>query len=152
MRLPGYERGRTLVILMGVARLTDVVSALLERGDGKDGESNSTKRRDGPAYPPYLPIAIIERGSMLDQRVVSSTLQNIVTAHESVGEQRPPGMFVVGWAVLALWDKGDVGILEEGGVNGDEERVERWLEGERWRVKEGLDVGWMAMQYEDVIK
>lgn len=135
VRLPGYERGRTLVIMMGVARLTQVIGALLE-------PTSSTTKRDGPVYPGYLPIALIERGSMPDQRVVSSTLQNIVAAHESVGEQRPPGMFVVGWAVLALWGEGDVGVLEEGADGNDEERVKKWLGDERWRVKEGLDVDW----------
>ncbi len=40
---------------------------------------------------------------MPDQRVVSSTLENIVDALESTGEQRPPGLMVVGvGGVLAL--------------------------------------------------
>ncbi|KAG2110697.1 uroporphyrin-III C-methyltransferase, partial [Suillus clintonianus] len=64
------------------------------------------------------PIAIIERGSMPDQRVVASTLGDICEALDCAGEQRPPGMMVVGWAVLALQGTGDTSVLEEG-----EERV-----------------------------
>lgn len=137
VQLPAYERGRTLVILMGVARLPLVVKALTDLGD--------TTRREGAAYPLHTPIAIIERASMPDQRVISSTLKNIVNALENSGEQRPPGMIIVGWSVLALWGKGDVGVLEDGAEVCDEERVARWLEGDGmagWRVKEGLDSGW----------
>lgn len=39
---------------------------------------------------------------MPDQRVVYSTLRDVVQALESAGDQRPPGMIVIGWAVLAL--------------------------------------------------
>lgn len=139
VQLPGYDRARTLVVLMGVARLSQVIAALLaEAGAG-------TGRRDGAAYPPHTPIAIIERASMPDQRVISSTLKDVVRALESVGEQRPPGMMVIGWAVLALWGKGNVDVLDECGGRTDEARVERWLAdhgGMGWRVREGLDDGW----------
>jgi uroporphyrin-III C-methyltransferase len=137
VQLPGYERARTLVILMGVARLPQVINALVV--------AEETGRRDGVAYPPHTPIAIIERASMPDQRVISSTLKDIVQALESVGEQRPPGMIIIGWAVLALWGKGNVDVLDEGGSRTDEERVSSWLAengGLGWRVKEGLDDGW----------
>jgi uroporphyrin-III C-methyltransferase len=50
-------------------------------------------------------------------------------------------MIVVGWSVLALWGKGDVGVLDEGPVR-DNERIEEWLGDAPWRVKDGLDVGW----------
>lgn len=140
VQLPGYERGRTLVILMTVARLTQVIEALIEGG--------RTPRRDGPAYPAHLPIALIERASMPDQRVVSSTLRNIVAALESVGEQRPPGMLVIGWAVLALQGQGDITVLEDEAEAGDQERVQRWL-GEQgvtgWIVREGLDRDWEGL-------
>lgn len=135
VKLPGYDRGRTLIVLMGVARITKVLEALKEEVDGK------SSRRDGPAYPHSTPIAIIERGSMPDQRIVSSTLKNIAAALDSAGEQRPPGMIVIGWAVLALWGKGDVGVLDEGPA-GDEERVKRWLGDANWRIVEGLDEVW----------
>ncbi|KAF6753264.1 uroporphyrin-III C-methyltransferase [Ephemerocybe angulata] len=132
--LPAYERARTLVILMGVARLPQVVDALVAADAGA--------RRQGAAYPGHTPVAIIERASMPDQRVVTSTLRDIVQALESSGEQRPPGMIVVGWSVLCLYGKGDTGVLEEGAEKGDEGRVERWLAGGRWRVEEGVDPSW----------
>ena len=113
--LPGYERTRTLVILMGVARIAQVLETLLtERAVG---------RRNGPPYPTYMPIAIIERASMPDQRVITSTLAHITTALESNGSQRPPGMIVVGWSVLSLWGSGDVTILNKGAEQDDMSRI-----------------------------
>ncbi|TFK65920.1 uroporphyrin-III C-methyltransferase [Pluteus cervinus] len=147
VKLPEYERGRTLVVLMGVARLGNVVDALTS------GDDQNIKK----AYPKHLPIAIIERASMPDQRTIYSTLENIVKAMENVGDQRPPGMMVIGWSVLALWGDGDVGVLGDGvadcrtsGDGGlwkqDEERIMKWLgEGVSWRVIEGLDVEWDEM-------
>ena len=128
---------------MGVARLQGVITTLTE-------QAQEGGRRDGKAYPPHTPIAIIERASMPDQRVVSSTLRDIVGAMDSIGDQRPPGMMVIGWGVLALWGEGDVGVLDEGGERMDEERVGRWLKGRdgvsvAWRVSEGLDSGWEVL-------
>ncbi|KAJ7083379.1 uroporphyrin-III C-methyltransferase [Mycena belliarum] len=138
VQLPGYERARTLVVLMGVARLAAVVAALLDPAAGA--------RRAGAVYPLHLPIAIVERASMPDQRVVVSTLRDIVRALESAGEQRPPGLMVIGWAVLALWGTGDVGVLDDGVERDDEVRVTRWLgEDVGWRVTEGLPTGWDAL-------
>ena len=79
---------------------------------------------------------------MPDQRVIVSTLRDITAALESVGEQRPPGMLVVGWSILSLWDKGDVTVLDEGAETRDEERIRTWLGDKLWRVTEGLDAGW----------
>lgn len=139
VNLPGYERSRTLVILMGVARIKEVVKILLDA-------SPDQNRRDGAAYPQILPISIIERGSMTDQRVVFSTLKNIVRALECNGEQRPPGMMVIGWAVLSLFGEGDVGVLDSGAEIQDQERVRTWLrEGESgWRIQEGLGSDWKS--------
>ena len=58
------------------------------------------------------------------------------------GEQRPPGMLVIGWSVLALWGSGDVSVLDKSAEEMDEDRVTRWLEGQKWRITEGLDLGW----------
>ncbi|RPD64650.1 uroporphyrin-III C-methyltransferase [Lentinus tigrinus ALCF2SS1-7] len=136
VQLPGYERSRTLVILMGVARLPEVLETL------QAAEGECASRRNGPAYPACTPIALIERASMPDQRVISSTLRDISAALESAGEQRPPGMLVVGWSVVSLWEKGDVSILDEGAVTRDEYRLKTWLGEKLWRVTEGLDAGW----------
>jgi uroporphyrin-III C-methyltransferase len=139
--LPGYERSRTLVVLMGVARLSSVVRTLLADGpDVSDGRGG----RHGERYPPYLPIAIIERASSADQRLVASTLDGIVDAMERAGEQRPPGMMVIGWSVLALHGSGDVEVLDDQSPSeqSDRQRVERWLGGKPWIEREGLPDGW----------
>ncbi|KIJ13834.1 hypothetical protein PAXINDRAFT_116808 [Paxillus involutus ATCC 200175] len=153
VRLPGYERGRTLLVLMGVARLGEVVQALT----GPVCQGQGQGRRDGAAYPMCTPIAIIERGSMPDQRVVVSTLGDVETALASAGEQRPPGMMVIGWAVLALGGAGEgkTGVLgvgegvledvEEGKEERDVERVGRWLGGRKWDVWEGIGEGWEGL-------
>ncbi len=135
VKLPGYERSRTLVLLMGVARLPQILDTLLSDGI-------PLSRRSGTPYPTQTPIALIERASMPDQRVLYSTLKDIGAALESLGEQRPPGMLVIGWSVLSLWEGGDVNVLDGEAGNGDDARVEKWLEGERWRVSEGLELGW----------
>ncbi|KAI0343566.1 uroporphyrin-III C-methyltransferase [Trametopsis cervina] len=136
VQLPGYERSRTLVLLMGVARLPQILDTLL---------SEAVERRAGAAYPANTPIALIERASMPDQRVIFSTLSSIAQALESVGEQRPPGMLVIGWSVLSLWDTGDVSILEDGAETKDGERIAKWLDGQGWRITEGLEAEWERM-------
>ncbi|KAK2459552.1 hypothetical protein APHAL10511_008431 [Amanita phalloides] len=139
IQLPGYQRSRTLVILMGVARLGQVVKALTSQ------EEDAGTRRDGLVYPLHVPIAIVERASMPDQRTILSTLKDIVEALESVGEQRPPGMIVIGWSVLALSGKGDVTVLDEPSDR-DEERIIHWLGcGVGWKVEEGLVEGWTGV-------
>ena len=135
VKLPGYERSRTLVILMGVARLPQVLQTLLS-------EDTPLSRRNGPAYPAHTPIALIERASMPDQRVVCATLDSISVAMQSIGEQRPPGMLVIGWSILSLWNQGDMTVLDEQAEKYDLERIHSWLGNCRWRVKEGLDVDW----------
>ena len=136
VKLPGYERSRTLVLLMGVARLPQILDTLLSTSEAV------LKRRSGSAYPANTPIALIERASMPDQRVIYSTLASIASALESAGEPRPPGMLVIGWSVLSLWGAGDVGVLDTGAEAHDGERVHRWLEGKGWRITEGLEAGW----------
>lgn len=149
VRLPGYERSRTTIILMGVARLQGVVNALTsEQGQEEHGREGGA--RDGPAYPPYCPIAIIEKASSPDQRMVASTLEGIVNAMEQAGEQRPPGMMIIGWSALALEGSGDVQVLD--GVEGlahedveraDRKRIKRWLGDKGWLMREGLDANWL---------
>ncbi|KAL5533596.1 hypothetical protein ACEPAG_56 [Sanghuangporus baumii] len=139
-RLPGYERARTLVLMMGNARLESLVNTLTSGDNGAFA-----------AYPPNVPAAIIERASMPDQRVITAPLSDIVPALESVGEQRPPGLLVVGWSVLSLWEEGDMSVLDdvlqknrglEEMETKDKERIEKWLDGRRWRISEGLDALW----------
>jgi uroporphyrin-III C-methyltransferase len=127
--LPGYVKPRTLVVLMGVARIGNIVSVLCD---------TESKGRDGMAYPGHLPIAVIERASSPDQRVIVSTLKHIEEAIKSV-EERPPGMMVIGWSVLALEGKGRVDVLD--GVD-EAEVVDGWMGESRWKIREGLEEGW----------
>ena len=117
-----------MVLLMGVARLGGIIDTLVQK-DVEDGKG----RRDGAAYPPHVPIATIERASMPDQRIITGTLESIQAAMDSMGEQRPPGMIVIGWAVLALWRKGEITVLDDDeSLNSeimDVQRVEKWLNG-----------------------
>jgi uroporphyrin-III C-methyltransferase len=144
VELPRYERSRTLVILMGVARLAQIVKALM--GVGADGESGA--EGSGLGYPPYLPIAVVERASSPDQRMIASTLDGIVEALDRAGEQRPPGMIVVGWVVLALHGAGDLSILDDSRQAETQEsltlrdlgRISRW--GQGVLVRDGLSAGW----------
>ena len=82
---------------------------------------------------------------MPDQRVITASLRDIIEALDSSGEQRPPGLLVVGWAVLSLWGAGETTMLDDKDENsqrGDEERVGGWIDGRRWRVNEGIDRLW----------
>jgi hypothetical protein len=53
-----------------------------------EGLQSDEGRREGRPYPRNTPIAIIERGSMPNQRVVASTLGDICEASDNAGEQR----------------------------------------------------------------
>ena len=137
VKLPGFERGRTLVMLMGVARLPQVLIALQSEDVGS--------ARGGPAYPSNTPIALIERASMPDQRVIYSTLRDIAAALDSVGEQRPPGMLVIGWSIISLFGKGDMTILDDEASSSDENRLRLLLEEGKWKITEGIDDGWSIL-------
>ncbi len=155
VQLPGYVRSRSLVVLMGVARINQVLQVLLRSGNSPITDIETQGWRDGAAFPPYLPIAIIERASSHDQRMVASTLENIEDALERSGEQRPPGMMIIGWAVLALEGQGDVTVLDDdendaGAEEKDRKRVERWLGGREYVLKDGLGPEWRAMAEEVV--
>lgn len=132
VKVDGYERGKTLVVLMGVARLDALVVSLLNHPQSP--------------YPAHLPIALVERASSPDQRVISSTLENLSTVLKRLSAHRPPGMLVIGWAVMCLDGKGDMKILDdemqEGYDERDLQRVDNWLGSDGYRVKEGLGEGW----------
>lgn len=132
VQLPGYIKSRTLLVLMGVARIASILDVLT---------SATSQGRDGAAYPKQLPIAVVERASSPDQRVVLSTLEHIEEALRSM-EERPPGMMVIGWAALALEGKGRVDVLD----GADEAQVvQEWLGGEAWKVREGLSDEWKEL-------
>ena len=129
VQLPGYIKSRTLVVLMGVARIDTIVSVLTD---------TISSGRDGEVYPLHLPIAIIERASSPDQRIITSTISAIGDAVKSM-EERPPGMMVIGWAVLCLEGDGKVDLLD--GAN-ENEVVKEWMAPEAWKTKTGLSPVW----------
>ncbi|ORY83761.1 tetrapyrrole methylase [Protomyces lactucae-debilis] len=144
--MPSYKRARTLIVLMGVARIGELLTALT--GSPVQDAENVTTTREGDAYPPYLPIALIERGSSKDQRMVLSTLAGIEEAIKRVGDQRPPGMLVIGWCCLALQGEGHVNVTEADGIAageaGDRARVQAVLGDAGYLVQEGLRENWQA--------
>lgn len=144
VQLPGYVRSRSLVVLMGVARIRQVLDVLQRTTPFENTETQGW--RDGPAFPSHLPIAIIERASSHDQRMVASTLAGIEDALERSGEQRPPGMMIIGWACLALEGAGEVTVLddEEDEVK-DKARVDKWLAGKPYILKDGLSDEWKSL-------
>lgn len=132
VKVDGYDRGKTLVVLMGVARLDALIQSLLHHATS--------------AYPSHLPIALIERASSPDQRVISSTLENISVALKRLSAHRPPGMLVIGWGVMCLDGQGDMTILDDENLAGSHERdiarVKNWVGADGYRVREGLGEGW----------
>ncbi|KAI8585606.1 tetrapyrrole methylase [Geranomyces variabilis] len=101
--LPPFNPRRTLVIMMGMARLPGIVDALLSDA----------------AYPPRTPVAVVERATWTDQRVVTGTLEdiiNIITA-EGVGN---PAVVYIGSVVLALRGGLDEELLAQLANDADE--------------------------------
>lgn len=132
VQLPGYTKSRSLVVLMGVARIASIVDVL----------TNPTAiGRDGTVFPKHLPIAVIERASSPDQRIILSTLENIEEAIRSM-EERPPGMMVIGWSALCLEGKGRVDILDQADTSDEQQIVKEWLGDQSWKVREGLSREW----------
>jgi uroporphyrin-III C-methyltransferase/precorrin-2 dehydrogenase/sirohydrochlorin ferrochelatase len=70
--------GATVVLLMGVTALSDIVSAALAAGAD-----------------PATPVAIIERGSLPDQRLTRGTFADIVRSARETGV-KPPAVIVIG--------------------------------------------------------
>ncbi|TPX36349.1 hypothetical protein SmJEL517_g01574 [Synchytrium microbalum] len=88
-KIPIHDDKRTTVILMGVKKLSSIVSVLLAQG-----------------YPLDFPVAIVERGSWPDQRVFKGTLSSIVDIVSSI-EVRSPSQIIVGHVVNVLNDASD---------------------------------------------
>lgn len=122
--LPEFVESRTTVFLMALHRIADLVPALVEKG-----------------WDPELPVAVVERASCPDQRVVRTTLSSVASAIEECGS-RPPGLLVTGRACEVLFK-------EEAG----EEKAEKRLQ--NWTIKEGVDFSeqswlWLAKVGESV--
>ncbi len=73
-----FEPGQTLAIYMGVAKYPLLAERLLERG-----------------YDPQTPVAVVERGTTPEQRVISTVLGSLARATEE-HEVTAPALLVVG--------------------------------------------------------
>lgn len=135
LTVAGYERSKTLVVLMGVARLDSLVECLLNHPDS--------------SYPPHLPMALVERASSPDQRVIAATVATLPGVLKRLDAHRPPGMLMVGWGVMCLQGTGGKGDMEvttgDVSLEADLERVRGWLGEEGCRVVDGLGEGWRAL-------
>ncbi|KAI3406768.2 MET1 [Candida oxycetoniae] len=84
--LPFFEPSRTTIFLMALHRIVDLIPLLIEqKGWVRD-----------------LPVAIIERASCPDQRVIRTTLEKVAEAVETCGS-RPPGLLVTGYACNVIY-------------------------------------------------
>lgn len=79
--LPDFVKSRTTVFLMALHRVVDLIPHLInEKGWDAD-----------------LPVAIVERSSCPDQRIIRTTLSKTAEAVEACGS-RPPGLLVTGYS------------------------------------------------------
>ncbi|KAK6201018.1 methionine metabolism [Scheffersomyces amazonensis] len=99
--LPEFVKSRTTVFLMALHRIVELIPKLIE-------EKN---------WSPDLPVAIIERASCPDQRIIRTTLSSVAEAVEACGS-RPPGLFVTGYACEVIVknnsDSNQKWVVEEG--------------------------------------
>ena len=93
---PDFVASRTLVLLMSLHRLSALVDDLTKKG-----------------YPKELPVAVLERASCPDQRVIRTSLEHVCAAVEEEGS-RPPGLLVVGNACKVLMKYEQKWVVEEG--------------------------------------
>jgi len=93
---PDFIASRTLVLLMSLHRLSALVDDLTKKG-----------------YPKELPVAVLERASCPDQRVLRTSLEHVCAAVEEEGS-RPPGLLVVGNACKVLMKYDQRWVVEEG--------------------------------------
>ena len=74
----GFSPGQTLVLYMGVAKYPILAQRLIDRG-----------------YDPATPVAVVERGTAPDQRVLSTVLGSLGAAAEAHGVNSP-ALLIVG--------------------------------------------------------
>lgn len=101
--LPAFVETRTTVFLMALHRIVDLIPHLVAE----------------KSWPSDLPVAIVERASCPDQRVIRTTLGKAAAAVEALGS-RPPGLFIAGRACGVLTKEvKDDWVVEEGHSMGD---------------------------------
>ncbi len=97
---PEHVVTRTTVFLMALHRIEKLINELV--GIKKWDEN--------------LPCCVVERASCHDQRIIRTSLKNVVEAVEVLGS-RPPGLLITGWACQVIEKKGQEGLkwtVEEG--------------------------------------
>ncbi|PVH16658.1 uroporphyrinogen-III C-methyltransferase [Candidozyma duobushaemuli] len=117
--LPEFVESRTTVFLMALHRIVSLIPHLIEE----------------KGWRADLPVAIVERASCPDQRVIRTTLEKAAAATEALGS-RPPGLFIAGNACHVLTKKGDEDwTVEEGTLepklSGFLQQLSHPVEGER---------------------
>lgn len=98
--LPKFEEKRTVIFLMSIKRIVDILPILM-------GEKR---------WPAKLPVAIVERASCGDERVIRTRLANLVDVCNKT-ESRPPGLIVTGWACdvyTKLGEEEEFRVIETG--------------------------------------
>ncbi|KAK7530410.1 uroporphyrin-III C-methyltransferase-like protein [Phyllosticta citricarpa] len=107
---PPYNPSQTVVFLMALHRLSSLIDSLVQQpAEGSNGAA--------AAWPASTPCAVLERASCPDQRVIRSTLGDVVAAVEEEGS-RPPGLLVVGAACEVLFTPGGQRWIVEEGFRG----------------------------------
>lgn len=101
--LPEFVPSRTTVFLMALHRIVELIPHLIQDKKWADN----------------LPVAIVERASCPDQRVIRTTLAKAPAAVESLGS-RPPGLFIAGYACRVLTGEIEGDWVVEEGHLGDE--------------------------------
>lgn len=124
--LPEFVESRTTVFLMALHRIVQLIPHLI----------------DEKGWRPDLPVAIVERASCPDQRVIRTTLEKAAAAVEALGS-RPPGLFIAGNACHVLQKKGNEDwVVEEGTqepkLSGFLQQLSHPVEGERIGVPETI--------------
>mgnify|MGYP002378637721 CR=1 FL=1 len=84
--LPEFNRTRTTVFLMALHRIIELIPKLIQEN----------------SWDPDLPVAIIEKASSPDQRIIRTTLSCVAQAVEACGS-RPPGLLVTGYSCEAIY-------------------------------------------------
>ncbi|AOW27331.1 uroporphyrinogen-III C-methyltransferase [Candida albicans P37037] len=125
--LPDFVSSRTTVFLMALHRVVELIPLLV---NDKKWDEN-------------LPVAIVERASCPDQRVIRTTLSKVGDAVEACGS-RPPGLLVTGYACEVICkNSGSESlpwVVEEGCNSGDDGELKRIVELVNGNCKESTAV------------
>lgn len=109
--LPIFEQKRTVIFLMSIKRIVDILPILINEKQ----------------WPVDLPVAVVERASCGDERVIRTRLGNLIDVCKKI-ESRPPGLIVTGWACdvyTKLNDDEEYRIIETGSAINENEYLEK---------------------------